>query len=82
MILLNITNASEMVRAKAGKLFEKMTPGQIDQELVEAQIISSMVDHLKEEGLQGDISILKGLQVNGDQLITKSSFSIKETKTF
>ncbi len=82
MILLKITNASEVVRAKAGKLLEKMTPEQIDQKLVESQVIQTMIEQLKVEGLKGEITSVKGLEINEDTLITKNGFSIKETKTF
>ena len=82
MILLKITNASEVVKAKAGKLFEKMTPDRIDQKLVEAQVIQSMIEQLTLEGLKGEISIVKGLELQGTSLLTKSSFVVKETKTF
>ena len=82
MILLKITNASEVVKAKAGKLFEKITPDRIDQKLVEAQVIQSMIEQLTLEGLQGEISSVKGLEIQGTSLLTKSSFVVKETKTF
>ena len=82
MILLEITNASEVVKAKAGKLFEKITPDRIDQKLVEAQVIQSMIEQLTLEGLQGEITSVKGLEVQGTSLLTKSSFVVKETKTF
>ena len=82
MILLKITNASEVVRAKAGKLFEKMTPEQIDQKLVESQVIQTMIEQLKLEGLHGEISNVKGLEINKGTLVTKNNFSIKETKDF
>ncbi|KGG19191.1 putative 4Fe-4S iron sulfur cluster binding pr [Prochlorococcus marinus str. SS51] len=82
MILLKITNSSEVVKAKAGKLFEKITPDRIDQKLVEAQVIQTMIEQLKIEGLKGEISSVKGLEIDGSDLITKSSFVIRETKSF
>tara|TARA_Y100001968_G_C19233816_1_gene655836 strand:+ start:390 stop:638 length:249 start_codon:yes stop_codon:yes gene_type:complete len=82
MILLKITNASEVVREKAGKLLEKMTPDRIDQKLVETQVIQTMVEQLKLEGLKGEISTVKGLEIIGETLITKSSFKVRETTSF
>ena len=82
MILLKITNASDVVASKAGKLFEKMTPDMIDQKLVESQVIQQMIEQLKLEGLEGQISIVKGLDISDDALITKSSFKVRSTKTF
>ena len=82
MILLKITNSSDVVASKAGKLFEKMTPEMIDQKLVESQVIQQMIDQLQLEGLKGEISSVKGLDVIGDSVITKSSFKVRTTKTF
>ncbi|MBW3042548.1 hypothetical protein [Prochlorococcus marinus] len=82
MILLKITNASDVVASKAGKLFEKMTPEMIDQKLVESQVIQQMIEQLQLEGLKGQISSVKGLEINEDNLITKSSFKIRSIKTF
>tara|TARA_Y100001968_G_scaffold305148_1_gene320770 strand:+ start:312 stop:560 length:249 start_codon:yes stop_codon:yes gene_type:complete len=82
MILLKITNASDVVASKAGKLFEKMTPDMIDQKLVESQVVQQMIDQLQLEGLEGQISSVKGLEIIEDTLITKSSFKIRSTKTF
>ena len=82
MILLKITNASDVVASKAGKLFEKMTPEMIDQKLVESQVIQQMIEQLQLEGLKGQISSVKGLDVSEDYLITKSSFKVRSTKTF
>ena len=82
MILLKITNASDVVASKAGKIFEKMTPEMIDQKLVESQVIQQMIEQLQIEGLKGQISSVKGLDINEDNLITKSSFKVRSTKTF
>ena len=82
MILLKITNASDVVASKAGKLFEKMTPEMIDQKLVETQVIQQMIEQLQLEGLKGEISSIKGLDISDDSLVTKSSFKIRSTKTF
>ncbi len=82
MILLKITNASDVVASKAGKLFEKMTPDMIDQKLVESQVIQQMIEQLELEGLKGQISSVKGLDINEDTLLTSNSFKVRSTKTF
>ena len=82
MILIEITNASDVVASKAGKLFEKITPEMIDQKLVESQVIQQMIEQLQLEGLKGQISSVKGLDVSENTLVTKSSFKVRSTKTF
>ena len=82
MILLKITNASDVVASKAGKLFEKITPDMIDQKLVESQVIQQMIEQLQLEGLKGQISSVKGLDIREDSLVTKSSFKVRSSNTF
>ena len=82
MILLKITNASDVVASKAGKLFEKITPEMIDQKLVESQVIQQLIEQLQLEGLKGEVSSVKGLDICEDTLVTKSSFKVRSTKTF
>ena len=82
MILLKITNASDVVASKAGKLFEKMTPEMIDQKLVESQVIQQMIQQLQLEGLEGQISSVKGLDLMENTLVTKSSFKVRSTIAF
>ncbi len=82
MILLKITNASDVVASKAGKLFEKITPDMIDQKLVESQVIQQMIEQLQLEGLKGQIASVKGIDLSDDALITKSTFKIRSSKTF
>ena len=82
MILLKITNASDVVASKAGKLFEKITPEMIDQKLVESQVIQQMIEQLQLEGLKGQISSVKGLDLREDTLVTKTGFKVRTTKTF
>jgi len=82
MILLKITNASDVVASKAGKIFEKMTPDMIDQKLVESQVIQQMIEQLQLEGLEGQISSIKGLDLDDDTLVTKSGFKVRSTKNF
>ena len=82
MILLKITNASDVVASKAGKLFEKITPEMIDQKLVESQVIQQMIELLQLEGLKGQISSVKGLDLDEDTLVTKSGFKVRSSKDF
>jgi len=82
MILLKITNASDVVASKAGKFFEKMTPENIDQKLVESQVIQQMIEQLQLEGLKGEISSVKGLDICEDAMTTKSSFKVRSTQNF
>ena len=82
MILVKITNATEVVASKTHKLFAKMTPEKIDVNLVEAEVIKQMGNDLASFGLKGEISIVKGLDVGKDTLVTRKGFLVKKTQVF
>ena len=82
MILVKITNASEVVASKTHKLFAKMTPEKIDENIVEAEVIKQMSSDLASFGLKGEISIVKGIEVKKDTLITQKGFLVKKSKSF
>tara|TARA_B100000700_G_C14787918_1_gene734430 strand:- start:286 stop:555 length:270 start_codon:yes stop_codon:yes gene_type:complete len=82
MILVKITNATEVVASKTHKLFAKITPEKIDENLVESEVIKQMGNDLASYGLKGEISIVKGIDVEEDLLITRKGFVVKKTKPF
>jgi len=82
MILLEITNSPEVIKEKVGKLLEEITPDKLDQALVESQIIKSMVEKLRSEGLKGKISCVQGIELKEDSLTTKNSFKVKNIQDF
>ena len=45
MIVLKITNASEVVASKVGKFLELLTPDSIDHSTVEDQVIKKMIEN-------------------------------------
>ena len=64
MILVKITNSTEVVASKTHKLFAKITPEKIDENLVEAEVIKQMGSDLASFGLKGEISIVKGIDID------------------
>ena len=51
MIVLKISNASEVVASKVGRFLERLTPDSIDQTTVEDQVIKKLIENLAAEGL-------------------------------
>ena len=82
MICLNITNCSELIASKVGDFIEKLTPESIDQTIVEKKIIEKVLENLCQEGLRGDISIVKGMEISDETVTLKSGLSIIEQKSF
>ena len=53
MIILKITNSSELVAAKLGRFLEMLTPEMLDHNAVENELIKQLVTNLKAEGVKG-----------------------------
>ena len=82
MILVKISNSTEVVASKTHKLFAKVTPEKIDENLVEAEVIKQMGSDLASFGLKGEISIVKGVEIEGETLVTKKGFVDKKNQEF
>ncbi len=82
MILLKISNSSEMVAAKLGQFIERLTPDAIDHSAVEDQVIIKMIENLSAEGLKGEISAVNGVEVDNDQLLLGEGLKVRSYKKF
>jgi len=50
MIVLKITNASDVVAGKIGKFLESLTPDAFDQITIEDIVVKKLVENLQQEG--------------------------------
>ncbi len=82
MILVKITNSTEVVASKTHKLFARVTPEKIDENLVESEVIKQMGSDLASFGLKGEISIVKGIDVKDETLVTKKGFVVRKRQSF
>jgi hypothetical protein len=57
MIVLKISNASEVMASKLGKFLESLTPDSLDQSTIEDIVIKKLAENLHAEGLKGEVSI-------------------------
>ncbi len=82
MIIVKITNSTEVVASKTHKLFAKVTPENVDENLVEAEVLKQMTADLASFGLKGEISIVKGIDIKEQELVTKKGFMVKKSQKF
>ncbi|CAE20508.1 possible 4Fe-4S iron sulfur cluster binding pr [Prochlorococcus marinus str. MIT 9313] len=82
MIVLKITNASELVAAKVGRFLERLTPDDLDSFTVEDQVIKKMIESLAAEGLKGEIAAVNGLDIDGEQLVLNEGLKVRQQATF
>ncbi len=82
MIVLKITNASELVASKVGRFLERLTPDDLDSSTVEDQVIKKMIESLADEGLKGEIAAVNGLDIDGEQIVLNEGLKVRQQATF
>ena len=82
MIILKISNCSEIVASKVGRFLERLTPNEMDQFAVEDQVIKKLVENLSAEGLKGEIAAIKGIDLEGEKLSIDESMKVRRHTTF
>jgi hypothetical protein len=82
MIVLKISNASEMVAAKLGKFLESLTPDALDQTTVEDILVKELIKNLTAEGLKGEVATVKGLDLEDSRLVISESMHVRRHQHF
>ena len=82
MIVLKISNASEVVASKVGKFLELLTPDSIDHTTVEDQVIKKMIENLAAEGIKGEIAAINGLELDGENLSVQKGLNVRKHAEF
>ena len=82
MILLKISNASEIVASKVGGFIEELTPDSIDYSIVEDQVVKEMNKNLGGEGLTAEISAVNGIEVDDAKLIVSEKLKVRSLHKF
>ncbi len=81
MIVLKITNASDVVASNIGKFLERLTPDSYDQNKVEDIVIDRLAANLKAEGIRGEVAAVKGLDLQDEDLVIHDRLKIRRRKT-
>jgi len=82
MIVLKISNASELVAAKLGRFLESLTPDALDQATVEDILLKELIKNLASEGLKGEVASVKGLDLEGSKLVISETLQVRRHQSF
>ena len=82
MIVIKITNASEVLASKVGKFLESLTPDGFDQVTVEDIVIRKLIENLAAEGLRGEVAAVSGLDLNGQELVINKQLHVRSNRPF
>lgn len=83
MILLKISNSSEIIASKLGKFLESLTPDALDERQVEDVVVRTLCQKLSEEGLKGEIAAVQGLDLGGESdLVIHERLHVRHQRRF
>jgi hypothetical protein len=82
MIVLKISNASELMASKLGKFLESLTPDGLDQTTIEDVVLKKLVQNLQAEGLKGEVASVRGLDLSGKELVLRDQLRVRKHHTF
>ena len=82
MIVLKISNASELMASKLGKFLESLTPAGLDQTTIEDMVLKKLVQNLQAEGLKGEVPAVRGLDLAGKELVLHDQMQVRRHQTF
>ncbi len=82
MIILKITNSSELVAAKLGRFLEMLTPDMLDHNAVENELIKQLVANLKAEGVKGELAAVSGLELQDGELRLQDGMKVRQHRQF
>ena len=77
MIVLKISNASDLVASKVGRFLERLTPDGLDEAKVEEEVVKKLVENLRAEGIRGSVASVKGLDLAPDGLSMKGDLHLR-----
>ena len=82
MIVLKISNASEVMASKLGKFLESRTPEGLDQSTIEDIVVKKLVENLHAEGLKGEVASVRGLDLAGKELTIHEGLQVRRHQAF
>ena len=82
MLVLKITNASEVMASKMGKFLEALTPDAFDQNTIEDILIKELIKNLTPEGLKGEVAAVRGLDLQQHKLVVGEGLHVRRHQSF
>jgi hypothetical protein len=82
MIVLKISNASEVIASKMGKFLESLTPHGFDETTLEDVLLKKLIENLQTEGLKGEVASVKGLDLQGKHLEVQDGMHVRRHEAF
>ncbi|MGL6133045.1 MAG: hypothetical protein ACRC1L_02475 [Prochlorococcaceae cyanobacterium] len=77
MIVIKVTNASDVVASKIGRFLADLTPSGFDQGKVEDELIKQLVEQLSAQGLQGEVASVQGMDLHNQTITVDNKVQVR-----
>jgi hypothetical protein len=82
MIVIKVTNASDVVANRIGRFLADLTPSGFDQGKVEEELIKQLVEQMAAQGLQGEVASVQGLDLHNKMVTVDSKVQVRRHRAF
>jgi hypothetical protein len=82
MIVLKISNPSDVVASKVGRLLERLTPDHVDLSTVEDIVVRRLIENLEAEGIRGEVATVRGLDMGSTGLVLEDHLHVRRHQSF
>ncbi|MFN7899564.1 MAG: hypothetical protein ACK5N0_07860 [Synechococcaceae cyanobacterium] len=82
MIVLKVTNSSEFMASKLGRLLAMMAPEAVELHAIEAVLMKKLIENLAAEGLSGVVASVHGLDFDGSKLVLEDRLHVQSHHEF
>jgi hypothetical protein len=77
MIVIKVSNPSDVVASRIGRFLADLTPSGFDQNKVEDELMKQLVEQMAAQGLQGEVASVKGLDLHNKTLQVKNDLQVR-----
>lgn len=77
MIVIKVSNSSDVVASRIGRFFADLTPSGFDHNKVEDELMKQLVEQMAAQGLQGEVAAVKGIDLHKKALHIEDQVRIR-----
>ncbi|MEO1002841.1 MAG: hypothetical protein AAFX65_07000 [Cyanobacteria bacterium J06638_7] len=81
MIVIKVTNASDVVASKIGRFLADLTPSGFDQGKVEEELMKQLAEQMSAQGLQGEVASVQGLDLHNKTITVDDKVQVRRYRT-
>jgi hypothetical protein len=80
MIVIKVSNPSDVVATRIGRFLADLTPSGFDQNKVEDELMKQLVTQMAAQGLQGEVASVKGLDLHNKTIQVEKQIQVRRHK--